>query len=356
MLANGYQPLPALGKAVLLKSWSSKLTITSSEITAWGEHYPQWGNTGTLTGRTPAIDADIRDPAAAEAVESLARDWLDERGAFLVRFGASPKRAIFCRTAQPFAKVSAEFTAPNGSTHKIEILGNGQQIIVAGVHPDTQQPFRWHGGEPWTVPWTDLPEITEGEARDFIDRAATMLEQEFGFRRVGEHGNGQTTAEEFIASQTAPIDVEQELAAIHFGNIHDTWKRCMGSLLRAGMPANEVMRRLKRAAEQSPLCQNDPRKKLWGKALAEMMTWYVRSDLTFVSNLESKQQEDWHARLAEGRMPRLVWRDDHGLQVRREYPESDTADKNETDKNSSGAGGHSGTANGPKRCRHFSPI
>jgi hypothetical protein len=116
-------------------------------------------------------------------------------------------------------------------------------------------------------------------------------------------------------------------------------------MLRAGASANEVMRRLKQAAEQSPRCQDDPRKKLWPKALAEMMTWYVRSDPTFIANLESKQQQDWHTRLQEGRAPRVVWRDDHGLQVRREY--SNNTDNTDAHNNNNG-NSHTSTAHGPK--------
>src|SRR6516225_1403924 len=188
MLANGYQPLPAQGKRVLLEGWSTKATVASSEVSAWGTEHPQWNNTGTLTGRTPTIDGDIRDPAAAEAFEELAREWLDERGRILVRIGEAPKRAILCRTAQPFAKIKVDLVAPSGSTHKIEILGDGQQLVVAGIHPDTHKPYIWHGGEPWTVQWSELPEITEAEAREFITRAAAMLEREFGFQRADARG------------------------------------------------------------------------------------------------------------------------------------------------------------------------
>jgi hypothetical protein len=356
MSANGYQPLPAQGKRVLLEAWPTKTTATSSEIASWGVEHPQWVNTSTLTGRTPAIDGDIRDPAAAEAFEELVRDWLDERGRILVRIGEAPKRAILCRTTQPFAKIKADFVAPSGSTHKIEILGDGQQLVVAGVHPDTQKPYTWHGGEPWTVSRSELPEITEAEARAFIDRATAMLEQEFDFRRAGAHGNGRgcaVEAGEFVTPTRTAVNVEQELADIHFGNIHDTWLHCMGSLLRAGVLANDVMRRLKEAAKQSPRCQDDPRKNLWCKALAEMMTWYVHSDPTFIGNLEVKQQQDWHARLQEGHKPRLVWRDDHGLQVRRASGQQ-TGDEN--DNQSSEQNGSTGSSKDNKQTIEAKPF
>ena len=62
-----------------------------------------------------------------------------------MRFGRLPKRTLPFRTATPFPKMSASFEAPNGTLHKIEVLGDGQQFICFGIHPDTQEPYTWHG-------------------------------------------------------------------------------------------------------------------------------------------------------------------------------------------------------------------
>ena len=40
----------------------------------------------------------------------------------------------------------------------------------------------------------------------------------------------ETDASEFV-SQSTQVDVAAELAGIHYGAIHETWKRCMASLL-----------------------------------------------------------------------------------------------------------------------------
>jgi hypothetical protein len=58
----------------------------------------------------------------------------------------APKRAILLRTDKPFKKIIRKLTAPDGTSHKIEVLGDGQQLAVAGNHPDTGQPYVWRGG------------------------------------------------------------------------------------------------------------------------------------------------------------------------------------------------------------------
>ena len=216
----------------------------------------------------------------------------------------------------------ADYVAPNGSKHHVEFLGDGQQVIVDGIHPDTGKPYRWHGGyRPGEVPREDWIEIDETEARTLVGQVSDMLHAEFGFMRVAPSNGRDHTADTADTADTGAkpaVDVERELADIHHGNIHDTWGRCMGSLLRASVPANDILRRLLTATPEAPACQADPKRARWPQGLQKMMTGYLHDDITFVATLPPKQQSDWHQRRAEGRTPRLVWRADHGLQVRRE--------------------------------------
>jgi hypothetical protein len=70
-------------------------------------------------------------------------------GLSAVRTGRAPKRALLFRTDVPFKKISTPiFFSPDGCTHKVEILGWGQHIVVHGIHPDTHAPYTWCGGEP----------------------------------------------------------------------------------------------------------------------------------------------------------------------------------------------------------------
>jgi len=64
---------------------------------------------------------------------------------------------------------------PDGTTAKLEILGEGQEFVAFGIHPDTMQPFAWPKVSPLDVPLAELPTITALEARDLIGDAEAIL-------------------------------------------------------------------------------------------------------------------------------------------------------------------------------------
>ena len=106
-------------------------------------------------------------------------------GAFIVRFGRAPKRAVLFRTNTPFAKIKRGFgepDTPEGDCEKLELLCDGQQIICFGVHPDTGKAYSWHGGEPGEIERRELPSIDEDGARALIDAASALLVDKFGYR------------------------------------------------------------------------------------------------------------------------------------------------------------------------------
>jgi hypothetical protein len=196
--ANGYAPIPARGKEVLLVGWPAKTDASAAEIAGWAEQHPDWSNTGILTGNVCPVDLDIRDPEAAAACEDMLRDWFDGRGSLLTRFGAAPKRAILARTAHPFSKFHVDFIAPNASKHRIEVLGTGQQIVVHGIHPGTKKPYAWHGDrQPWSTPRDELPETDEAEMQQVVQLMSDMLVEKLGFVRKEDTpaptGNGDSS-------------------------------------------------------------------------------------------------------------------------------------------------------------------
>ena len=108
----------------------------------WARTWPDAINTGILTRITPTLDADILDEDAARAIEDLVREHYEERGYVLMRIGRPPKRAFLFRTEEPFKKIAINFVARNGGeAEKLEFLGDGQQVVVAGIHPDTHKPY-----------------------------------------------------------------------------------------------------------------------------------------------------------------------------------------------------------------------
>ena len=182
----GYAPVPVQGKHPPLKSWQTKLETNDGEIDLWSKSFPNANSTGLLTRSMPTFDIDIRNPEAAAAVEDLVRQRFGEHGPILVRFGNAPKRAIPFRTDTPFKKIQISFDVLKGHPEeKLEFLGDGQQVVAFGIHPETGKPYQWFGGEPGKIPLRELPLITADEAKQLITDAAELLAQ-FGYTRKGQ--------------------------------------------------------------------------------------------------------------------------------------------------------------------------
>ena len=217
LLEGGYCPLPLNGKIPVLKAWQKRQETTLDEIALWSRTHSAAENTGILTRLTPAFDIDIRDPDAAAAVENLVCERFEERGRFLVRFGARPKRAILFRTSTPFAKIAVDFVVAAGAPgEKLEFLCDGQQVAVDGLHPDTGRPYEWFGGSPLKVKHDDLPSIAADEAQAVLDDAEDVLAEKFGYRRSPGRppGNGGKTHSHIWRSKDhdfpcTPTGVEQ---------------------------------------------------------------------------------------------------------------------------------------------------
>jgi hypothetical protein len=178
-----FDPLPIDNKQCYLLGWSGKTAVSDAEIRSW-KTLPASRNTGLLCKHTPALDIDILNPDAADAVEALVRERLSEgRDRVLIRTGLPPKRLIPFRTDKPFSKITAKLTAADGASQKLEWLASGQQFVAFGIHPDTGQPYRWTGGEPGAVNRAALPLIDEQGALELINAATDLLVARFGYRR-----------------------------------------------------------------------------------------------------------------------------------------------------------------------------
>jgi hypothetical protein len=176
----------------------------------------------------------LMHPEAAAAVEALAREFFEEHGYILVRFGKPPKRAILLRTDEPFKKNVRKFAMPDGSEQRVEIMANGQQVVCYGLHKDTQQPYSWHGGEPGAVKREDLPYVRQADMEAFIDAAAELLIKEFGFVLVENKAkanrndkqqrktNGTTGVRERAYAEAVLEGCSAELAASKSGSRNDT--------------------------------------------------------------------------------------------------------------------------------------
>jgi hypothetical protein len=242
LLHAGYDPLPLFGKAPsMLKDWQHKTNTNDQDVEMWAKQWPDARNTGILCQRVPTFDIDVMHPAA-QAVEELVRAHYEEAGPILVRFGQPPKRAIPFRTDEPFKKILVNLTGPEGGQHKLEFLGEGQQVVVAGIHPGTGKPYSWHGGELSETRRADLPYIRGGEAHQFVEKAVDVLDQH-GFRRA-EGDKKADDHDHTSADWDALIGNLIEGVALH-DSLRDLAASCVAKGFRDG-DAIELLRSLMR--------------------------------------------------------------------------------------------------------------
>ena len=158
-----------------------------------------------------------------------------------IRFGNLPKRAMIFRTETPFPKMTARLVDPSGKHHKIEILGDGQQLIVHGVHPATGEPYTYHGQPIWNVERVELVEVDEATMRELLEILAEMLRSELGWTPA-DGGSGQAGEHEPDQDPRPPVDVDELLAGAAPGDVNERTLKATGSLLRQGMSVEETTR------------------------------------------------------------------------------------------------------------------
>ena len=148
-------PIPVREKKRPVHSNWQNMSITHDAILSWRSLGP---HTGLRTKHMPVFDIDILDGEAAAVVENIVRDVLANRGENPGPHRDGTEACHSTTTDSPFKKIVVRLIAPNGNPHKIEVLGNGQQVVVAGIHVDTNRPYFWREGcSPVNTPREHLP-------------------------------------------------------------------------------------------------------------------------------------------------------------------------------------------------------
>jgi hypothetical protein len=235
--AAGFDPIAARGKIPVLAAWQAK-TFSADDIKKWEIDFSYALDTGITCRRTPTFDIDILNPDAAAAIEDLVRERFGERGRLLTRTGMPPKRAIPFRTDAPFRKKMVLLTPPNGgSEQRIEFLGEGQQFLGFGIHPDTRKSYHWFGGEPGSIRHEELPSIGESEARQLVDDAVGLLVRDFGYTLASPHTSNGGAAQ----SNGERVDIEAEFASMTPDNVNDRQIRIIPAMIWRGLHPDEIL-------------------------------------------------------------------------------------------------------------------
>lgn len=128
-----------------------------------------WGaNTGLLAHHFPGVDVDCDDPTLARVIREQALKVL---GPAPVRGGRDPRCLLMYRTDEPFGKIAAKIHY-KGADHVVEVLGEGRQYLVSGVHPTGVQ-YAFEGEVPKAE---DLTHITAEQVLEFFLHLRTLLE------------------------------------------------------------------------------------------------------------------------------------------------------------------------------------
>lgn len=143
----------------------------------------RWCNAGANVGlradHFPAVDIDCKD---ATLVTQIADKAFALLGPAPARIGRAPKALLMYRTDEPFGRMRLWIVKPNGDKDLVEILGEGQQYLVYGIHPGTGMPYVW---EQDPIGY-NLVTITAAGAKVFLDALEAELSLYYRIEREGD--------------------------------------------------------------------------------------------------------------------------------------------------------------------------
>lgn len=238
VLANGFEIIPIKPgtKRPPFDKWE-EIRATPKKLDRWLDHGRGAHGIGILARKTPLVDIDCRDP---EIVKAMVRFTQKLLGKTLQRVGFAPKTGLVYRTSRPFPKVnSAVFVDPEDdaakpATHKLEVLGDGQQFVAFAIHPDTQEPYRWIDKKaPHNVAWEDVPAITRDDALEIAKHFEELM-RDAGYvekrksRLDRERGGIEDDDDEFV-TDVHKIDITTQELSLKLGLVpgaddYDTWR------------------------------------------------------------------------------------------------------------------------------------
>jgi hypothetical protein len=174
---------------------------------------------GLVLGDVVAVDIDITDEALAGQVVALA---LKVFGPSSIRIGQWPKLVLFFRSATVMKKTKTRST-PAGM---VEVLADGQQVVVHGIHKHTGEPYKWKGAPPW-APEFELTTVTPEAVEGFLVDVEALLGLEPVETRSSEQEAAplHLQAEQHHDTETRREDLERALHEYWDSSDYDAWHK-----------------------------------------------------------------------------------------------------------------------------------
>jgi hypothetical protein len=221
MHRNGYHPVPIIGahvktnsagKRPTMSDWHTRcLSADEPEIESWQRQH-DCTNTGMLSGTVSGVDIDVLDPALSDRINAMAIERLGPTP--LKRIGRAPKTLLCYRLNGSIKKLSTPelFFGDDVKATKGEILGDGQQLVAFGIHPETNAEYYWPEKSPLDIHADAIPLVTAEALTAFIVEAEQMI-RDAGGRTKAEI----KAADKPPAADTKPSDADMpdKIAALH---------------------------------------------------------------------------------------------------------------------------------------------
>lgn len=168
---------------------------TLGHAQAWDE---QGANVGLHAAQFPAVDIDCTEPSLAKAIKEIALSCL---GPAPERVGRAPKSLLVYASQHPFSRMRLWLTDDlTGEQHLVEVLGDGQQYVVAGTHPSGSS-YEWVGAALHEFEPFELNVLTPEKVELFFGEISAAAEL-FGYSSSAE-GSGKLAVEREAIDQEA---------------------------------------------------------------------------------------------------------------------------------------------------------
>lgn len=189
LLANGWSPLPNVGKTTYLKGWPTT-TITPEEINSWSRRHSRWQDTGLrLDNGLAVIDMDIDDEIIGEVASELEKTQQGLERA-LIRYGKGRKEAWFIRCEEQFGRIATRrwlapgTVAEDGRVACMEIFGGATPRQFGAIGAHTREPdgsvriaYEWEeAGSPLDTRLDALPGFTKAQLMAMVDLCERVFE------------------------------------------------------------------------------------------------------------------------------------------------------------------------------------
>ena len=165
----GYDTTPVNGKRPIIEGWSKR----PDEALAYEKNAER--SIGVLCGgkyNLIAIDVDVKNLFCIKQMKKLISAELGEAP---IRIGNDPKFLMVFACTKNISKQKTGVYVIDNADSAVEILGEGQQFVASGIHPDTKSLYTWPEDSIMDIPPTKLTLLTPKQVEDFRAQASQLL-------------------------------------------------------------------------------------------------------------------------------------------------------------------------------------